>query len=105
VPERQNHRSARFRRYFKEAQVLEVVWQRWAVLPAPAFTPQRLVAFECAEGFTLGLGIVVASDRHRGVLAVKTALPSADSLNQVDTLRLGDVALDPSTFQETRLRR
>jgi polynucleotide 5'-hydroxyl-kinase GRC3/NOL9 len=105
VPERQNHRAARFRRYFNEAQVLEVAWQRWAVIPAPSFTPERLVAFECAEGFTLGLGIVVASDRRRGALTVKTPLASCDSLDQVDTIRLGDVALDPLTFRETRLRR
>jgi polynucleotide 5'-hydroxyl-kinase GRC3/NOL9 len=105
VPERQNHRSARFKRYFEEAQPLEVAWQRWAVLPAPSFTPQRLVAFECAEGFTLGLGIVVTSDRHRGTLTLKTPLTSLDSLDQVDTIRLGEVALDPYTFRESRLRR
>jgi polynucleotide 5'-hydroxyl-kinase GRC3/NOL9 len=104
VAERQNHRCVRFRRYFEEAQLLEVAWQRWAVLPAPSFTPLRLVAFECAEGFTLGLGIVVASDRHRATLTVKTPLTSADSLDEVDTIRLGDVALDPLTFRELRLR-
>jgi polynucleotide 5'-kinase involved in rRNA processing len=64
-----------------------------------------LVAFECAGGFVLGLGIVVASDRRRTTLTVKTPLTSADSLDRVDTIRLGDVALDPSTFRETRLRR
>ncbi len=105
APERQNHRSARFRRYFREAQPLEVAWQRWAVFPAPDFTPQRLVAFECAEGFTLGLGIVVASDRQRGAVMVKTPLTFRDSLDQVDAIRLGDLALDPFTFRESRLRR
>jgi polynucleotide 5'-hydroxyl-kinase GRC3/NOL9 len=105
VPERQNYRSARFRRYFEDAELLEVAWQRWAVVPAPSFTPQRLVAFECAEGLTLGLGIVISSDRRRGALTVKAPLTSADFLDQVDTIRLGDVALDPHTFRETRLRR
>jgi polynucleotide 5'-hydroxyl-kinase GRC3/NOL9 len=105
VAERQNHRSARFRRYFREAQLLEVAWQRWAAFPGPSFTPQRLVAFECAEGFALGLGIVVASDRHRATLTVKTPLTATDSLDEVDTIRLGDVALDPLTFRESRLRR
>jgi hypothetical protein len=51
------------------------------------------------------LGIVVASDRRRGTLTIRTPLASVDSLDQVDTIRLGDVALDPSTFRETRLRR
>jgi len=100
VPIRQEHRAARFRRYFERAQSLEVVWQRLAVFPAPAFAPHRLVALEDSAGFALALGIVVASDPARGAVTLYTPL---SSLAGVDALRLGDLALDPHTFRDSRL--
>jgi polynucleotide 5'-hydroxyl-kinase GRC3/NOL9 len=100
VPIRQEHRAARFRAYFEGARTLEVVWQRLVVFPAPAFTPHRLVALEDSSGFTLGLGIVTGSDLIRGAVTLYTPLCS---LTGVDGIRLGDLALDPRTFRETRL--
>jgi len=100
VPDRQEHRAARFGRYFEEARSLEVVWQRLAVFPAPAFTMHRLVALEDSEGFALALGIVAAGDLARGTVTLCTPLASVAG---VDAIRLGDLALDPRTFRESRL--
>lgn len=100
VPVRQEHRAARFSRYFRQAGSLEATWQRFAVFPAPTFTPRRLVALEDSAGFTLALGIVVASDPTRGVITLYTPL---SSMAGVDALRLADLALDPHTFRESRL--
>jgi len=97
---RQEHRVTQFRHYFAGARSLEVAWQRLAVFPRPAFTPHRLVAFEDEEGFTLALGIVTAGDLNTVVL--HTPLSSLDEINAV---RLGDLALNPHTFQETQIRR
>ena len=99
-PTRQEHRAAQFRRYFTGARPLEVAWPRLAVFPRPAFTPHRLVALEDKEGLALALGIVTAGDSNTVVL--HTPLASLDGVNAV---RLGDLTLDPRTFQETRIRR
>ena len=97
---RREHRAAQFRRYFADARSLEVAWQRLAVFPRPAFTPHRLVALENKERFALALGIVTANDLNTVVL--HTPLASLDGVNAV---RLGDLVLDPRTFQEARIRR
>jgi polynucleotide 5'-hydroxyl-kinase GRC3/NOL9 len=98
---RQEHRVARFRLYFEEAHTLEVAWRRLAVFPAPAFKLHQLLALEDSEGFTLALGIVIASDPARNTLTLYTPLTS---LEGVDALHLGDLALDPHTFRDTRFR-
>jgi len=100
VSMRQEHRAARFGLYFEGAHMLKVAWQRLAVFPAPAFTPHRLVALEDSAGFTLALGIVIASDLAGHVVTLRTPL---SSLAGVDAVRLGDLALDPCTFRESRL--
>lgn len=100
VPIRQEHRAARFGRYFEEAQSLAVAWQRLAVFPAPAFTMHRLVALEDGAGFALALGIVVAGDLARGTVTLYTPLAS---MAGVDAIRLGDLVLDPRAFRESRL--
>jgi polynucleotide 5'-hydroxyl-kinase GRC3/NOL9 len=101
VPVRQGHRAARFRLYFEGAHPLQVAWRRLAVIPAPVFIPHRLVALEDSAGFTLALGIVTASDPARNTITLYTPLPS---LTGVDAVHLGDLALDPRTFCESRLR-
>ena len=101
VPVRQKHRATRFRRYFESAHTLEIAWQHLAVFPAPVFTSHRLLALEDSEGFALALGIVIASDSARNTIALHTP---PFSLTGVDAIRLGDLALDPHTFRESRLR-
>ena len=57
---------------------------------------------EDAAGFTIGLGIVKQIDRiHRQVML---HTPVA-SVNGVDAIRLGDVAVDPETFEDRPLDR
>jgi polynucleotide 5'-hydroxyl-kinase GRC3/NOL9 len=98
TPERRAYRTAQFRRYFSEARRLEVAWDRLAVFPAPAFAQHQLVALEDREGFTLALGIVLGTEPARRTITLHTPLPS---LMGVNALSLGDLALDPGTFDET----
>ncbi len=100
VPTRQEHRAARFRLYFEGAHTLEIAWQHLAVFPTPTFTPRRLLALEDREGFVLALGIVTASEPVRKMIALHTPL---SSLTGVDAIRLGDLALTPHTFRESRI--
>jgi polynucleotide 5'-kinase involved in rRNA processing len=52
---------------------------------------------EDADGFTLGLGIVQVADWHNRQVELLTPLKT---LEGVDTLRLGDLTLDPQTFRD-----
>jgi polynucleotide 5'-hydroxyl-kinase GRC3/NOL9 len=97
---RREHRAVQYRRTFEEARRLEVHWPGLAVIPGPFFTKHRLVALEDEEGFVLQLGIV--TDRDAGGDTVELYTPLA-SLEDVDTIQVGDVAVDPRTFQDRRL--
>ena len=99
VPHRQEHRAARFGLYFRNARTLEVDWRHLAVFPTPAFSLGRLVALEDSEGFVRALGIVVARDLARGTVTLCTPL---STVVDVDAIRIGDLALDPRTFRESR---
>ncbi|MCX7681323.1 MAG: Clp1/GlmU family protein [Anaerolineae bacterium] len=100
VPTRQEHRANSFRRYFEGAKAVELNWRNLAVFPVPIFTPLRLVALEDSAGFTLGLGIVMTSDRVSGTVSLYTPLTSLEGVN---ALRLGNITIDPHTFRDTRL--
>ena len=99
-PTRQDHRASQFATYFASAHSLVVDWRRLAVLPSPRFMLNRLAALEDANGFTLGLGIVKQVDSKTRQVTLETPL---DSLDKVDTLRLGDLILEPQTFRDQRL--
>jgi polynucleotide 5'-hydroxyl-kinase GRC3/NOL9 len=101
-PARQDHRASQFAKYFVSARSLVVDWSRLAVLPSPRFILNRLVALEDANGFTLGLGIVKQVDGKTRQVTLETPL---NSLDKVDTLRLGDLVLEPHTFRDQRLLR
>jgi polynucleotide 5'-hydroxyl-kinase GRC3/NOL9 len=96
--ERREHRARQFRRYFAEAYSLEITWSQLAVFPTPAFAQHQLVALEDRQGFALGLGIILSDDPDRATITVHTPLPSLDGVNSVT---LGDMAVDPHTFRET----
>ena len=100
VSRRQNHRREQFARYFTASHPLVVDWTTTAVFPLPRFSLNRLVAFEDAEGFTLGLGIVTRIDRLARRVTLHTPLPDLEAVN---ALRLGDIALDPHSFHESKL--
>lgn len=101
VSARRAHRAERFRHHFRDARSLTVDWQRLAIIPRPYFSQHRLVALEDRDGFTLGLGIITASDRAEHTITLYTPLPSMEN---VDAIRLGDLALHPETFRETRFQ-
>lgn len=97
---RKIHRASQFARYFTNASPLSLTWTRFVVFPAPRFDLHRLVAMEDIEGFTIGLGIVEQIDRiHRQVM-LHTPV---DSIDRIDTIRLGDVIVDPETFEDKPL--
>jgi polynucleotide 5'-hydroxyl-kinase GRC3/NOL9 len=98
--ERRRHRARQYLRAFEEARTLNVRWTGRAVIPGPTFTEYRLVALEDDEGFVLGLGIVTGLDRGTDTVALHTPL---SSMSGVDTIHVGDVAVDPETFRDKRL--
>jgi polynucleotide 5'-kinase involved in rRNA processing len=89
-----------FAKYFAAARPLKVDWVRLAVLPAPHFVLNRLVALEDENGFILGLSIVQKNEVKARQVTLLTPL---ETLDGVDALRLGDVVLDPKTFRDQRL--
>ena len=97
---RRAHRAGQFGHYFTNASQLRLSWTQFAVLPAPRFHLHRLVAMEDACGFTIGLGIVLQIDRiYRQV----TLHSPVTSVKGIDAIRLGDVTVDPETFEDQPL--
>ncbi|RME89095.1 MAG: hypothetical protein D6770_05400 [Anaerolineae bacterium] len=96
---RRQNRLDRYAAYFATVHPLELSWREMPVFPWPRFALHGLLAFEDAEGFTRALGIVQEIHRETMRLRVLTPLPS---LEGVDALHLGDLALDPQTFREQR---
>ncbi|MCX7822497.1 MAG: polynucleotide 5'-hydroxyl-kinase [Syntrophobacterales bacterium] len=96
---RRAHRVAAFRRYFDGASPLEIRWVDFAVVPSPSFSPGRLISFDNARGFSLGLGIVIDSNRDLRTISVLTPLRVLDGL---DTIRIGNLWIDPQSFEERR---
>lgn len=99
-PERRRaQRREQFGRYFQGSQELKIHWPDLAVFPRPAFTPHRLVAFEDREGLVRGLGIVTGADP--GVRDVALLTPMT-SFRGVDAVNVGDLAVDPISFSDSR---
>jgi polynucleotide 5'-hydroxyl-kinase GRC3/NOL9 len=96
-PARRAYRAERFARYFAVARPITVDWGQMAVFPAPAFSLNRLVALEDREGFALGLGIVVQFERKSRQVTFLTPL---EPLNNIDAIHVGDVEVDPQTFED-----
>jgi len=96
---RRAHRARLFARYFANAYPLEISWARLAVFPAPCFSRYQLVAMEDRRGFALALGIVLEVDHARKTVLLLTP---AHSLSEVDALRVGDVWVNPETWEDYR---
>ncbi len=96
---RRAHRARLFARYFASAYPLEISWARLAVFPAPCFERGQLVALEDARGFALALGVVQEVDLTRQTVLLLTP---AHSLERVDAIRLGDIWLNPQTWEDSR---
>ena len=97
---RKAHRAAQFSQYFTSGSQLRVNWTKFAVLPAPRFILHRLVALEDADGFIIGLGIVAEIDRFYRQVILHTPV---DTLKGVDVIRLGDLLIDPVTYEDSPL--
>ena len=97
---RQTYRASQFAQYFRASRPLTVDWEQLAVVPSPSFIFHRLAALEDADGFTLGLGIVQVADLRTKQVELLTPLKT---LEGIDTLRLGDLTLDPQTFRDQPL--
>lgn len=97
---RRQHRAEQYRRTFQDARKLTITWSDFAVVPTPAFDQHRLIALENRDGFVLGLGIVTGRGERRDAIEVTTTVPS---LEDVDTLHVGDLTIDPATFRDERL--
>jgi polynucleotide 5'-hydroxyl-kinase GRC3/NOL9 len=95
---RQEHRAGMFRAYFTAARELSLDWQGLAVYPSTAaLEPRRLVALEDEGGLVRELGIVVRNERRNRRIVLLT--PAADAAG-VETLRVGDLLVDPETFRD-----
>lgn len=94
---RQRSRASRYEEYFSPAQEMSLFWPQMAVVPAPHFTPNRLLGFEGKHGYLQGLGILLESDRQTRRITVLTPL---SSLHKVEVLRIGDLAVSPVTYRD-----
>jgi polynucleotide 5'-hydroxyl-kinase GRC3/NOL9 len=99
---RQAYRAQQFARYFCDGRPLTLDWSRVAIFPRPTFRRHQLVALRGHDGFTLGLGIVVAHEPARRQLTVLTPL---SSLETASALHLGDCEVSPETFRDRPLER
>jgi polynucleotide 5'-kinase involved in rRNA processing len=99
---RRSYRASQFACYFKNTSPLRLNWTRFAVFPEPRFDLHRLVAMEDIDGFTIGLGIVEQMDRIHKEVMLHTPV---DSIDRIDAIRLGDIIVDPETFEDRPLTR
>jgi polynucleotide 5'-hydroxyl-kinase GRC3/NOL9 len=99
--ERRRHRIRQYQRYFNTARTLNIHWSKLAVFPLPAFRIHQLLALENRDSFVVGLGIVIDIDRPRQRVELLTPL---ENLEGVDALHLGDILLDPRSFEDEQIR-
>jgi polynucleotide 5'-kinase involved in rRNA processing len=98
--ERQTYREKAFSRYFKKSVLRDFYWPKYGVFPYPRFYENRLIAFEDKNGFTLALGIVKGVDIAERTVSVLTPI-AEDALGRVSSIQLGDLVLDPNTFEHS----
>jgi polynucleotide 5'-hydroxyl-kinase GRC3/NOL9 len=83
-----SRRRQRLDRYFEGAQLQRLVLRQTAIYDLEQLAVGALLAFQDADGFVLGLGIVEDADQLGGTVAVRTPLAS---LEHVGSVRLGAV--------------
>lgn len=98
---RQQYRAKKLASYFEDSRLKSVFWPQYAVLPNPTFCEHRLIAFEDQGGLTRALGIVLNNEPEKMVATVLTPLNDFDG---IDTVRLGNLKVNPQTFRDERLR-
>ncbi len=90
-------RRAKLADYLRRARPCLVSLRKMAVYELERLTAGALLAFQDAEGFTLGLGVVEESDRVEKTLIVRTPLPGLDG---VTSLRFGAARWDVANQRE-----
>lgn len=98
---RRAFRARHFARYFASAEPINLNWEGMAVFPSHTFRLNLLVAMENADGYVLGLGIVQQINEASKEVTLLTPIRS---LNEIDSIHLGDVVLDPKTFSDQPVR-
>ena len=97
---RRRYRRLRFTKYFTDPQRVTLDWSKFAVFPKPYFTKHVLVGLEDTNGFTIGLGI--ALDVRPQERKVDLLLPKIP-LDEVKALRVGNILLDPVSFEDRKI--
>ena len=100
VKQRRAYRRSLFAHYFHDAHPVEFSWRQLGVFPSPRFSMHRLVSMEDRQGFSLSLGIVIQVAQEAERVTLLTPLKDRDF---VVALRLGDLTVDPVTFQDAFL--
>ncbi len=98
---RQTNRENNFRNFFRESDTFMIDWSSYAVLPAPVFKQHRLLSLENKKGFVLGSAIVLKNFQDSKQVEI---LSTSKSLRELDTIRLGDLTVDPDTFSHEFIR-
>lgn len=91
VTVRAHHRAEAFVRYFTGAGLVELDTSRLAVVSLRALQPNQVVSLEDAGGFSVALGVITRPGR---IVQILTPLRDVAA---VDTLRYGNVFVDPAT--------
>lgn len=99
--QRREHRARQYAEYFKGSKSNIISWPDYAVFPAPHFALNRIVALEDAAGLVIDLGIILKIERQKHEVEIFTPI---DSVEKIDGLRIGDVKVDPRTFQDQLIR-
>jgi polynucleotide 5'-hydroxyl-kinase GRC3/NOL9 len=76
-------RRERLAGYFENAQPCLLRLGQMAIYDLERLTPGALVAFQDAEGFTVGLAVVQEADRLGGTVTVRTPLSSVEGATSV----------------------
>lgn len=90
-------RRERLARYFENAQPRLVELHKMAIYNLERLTGGALLAFQDAEGFALGLGVVEEADHLGGTVIARTPL---SNLEGVASVRLGKTHWDWTNRQE-----
>ncbi|MFW5637244.1 MAG: hypothetical protein ACOC3A_11345, partial [Thermodesulfobacteriota bacterium] len=99
---RKARRTVNFKSHFQDGYSISFSWTRFAVFPSPFFHRHQLIAFVNSTGHTLGLGIVTEFDTRSREISVFSSIPSLDP---IESVRLGNVTVDPDTFEDRLIER
>jgi polynucleotide 5'-hydroxyl-kinase GRC3/NOL9 len=94
-------RQQRLARYFAGAPLQRLVLRQMAIYDLEQLAVDALLAFQDAEGFVLGLGVVEEDDRPAGTVDVRTPLTN---LQHVASVRFGAARWEHADRREIQVR-